>query len=244
MKEIYSALIYKPILNTLVFIYNNISFGDLGLAIIILTILFRLVLYPLFQKQVRYQAVMQRIQPKLKKIQQDHKGNMEKQSAATMALYKEHRINPLSGFLIILVQLPVFIALYHAIGRVFKPEILADLYSFITKPAAINLLFMGFLDLTQPSYFLVGATALAQYIQGKLALGATQASGNSNDPAQKIGQSMVWMAPLITVLVFAKLPAAVVLYWFISTIFSIGQQILVNKQLKANEHRGIPETTS
>lgn len=244
MKEIYSELIYRPILNALVFIYNNASLGDLGIAIIILTILFRLVLYPLFQKQVRYQATMQRIQPKLKKIQQEHKGNMEKQSQATLAIYKEHNINPFSGFIVILIQLPILFALYHVFINIFKPEIFSDLYSFLAKPSELNPIFAGFFDLRQHSYVLVFITALAQYIQGKLSLGARPVDKNSEDTAQKIGQSMVWMAPLITLVVFAKLPAAVVLYWLVSTVFSIGQQILVNKQIQENEHRGIPEKTS
>jgi len=244
MKEIYSELIYRPILNALVFIYNNISLGDLGLAIIILTILFRLVLYPLFQKQVRYQATMQRIQPKLKKIQQEHKGNMEKQSQATLAIYKEHNINPFSGFVVILIQLPLLFALYHVFTNIFKPETFSDLYSFVVRPAELNPIFAGFFDLSQHNYILVFVTALAQYFQGKLSLGARPVDKNSEDTAQKIGQSMVWMAPLITLVVFAKLPAAVVLYWLVSTAFSIGQQILVNKQIQENEHRGIPEKTS
>lgn len=243
--KIYHTFIYQPILNTLVFIYNHASFGDIGLAIIILTILFRLILYPLFQKQVKYQTAMQRIQPKLKKIQEEHKGNLEKQSEATMALYKEHKLNPFSGFLVILIQIPILLAVYQVFVNIFKPEIFSGLYSFIANPGQINPFFLGFMDLRAHNYVLVGITAIAQYIQGRLALGLSSKNAASDDPAQKAGQSMVWIAPLITVLVFARLPAAVVLYWLVSTVFSVGQQILVNKQIQQeNEHRGISKKTA
>src|SRR5438128_1291763 len=124
LANLYNWIIYQPILNALVFLYQTVAFHDLGLAIILLTVLIRLLLYPLFHKGVRYQMVMQHLQPQIKKIQDAHKGDYEKQTQALMALYKEHEVNPFSGFLLILVQLPVLIALYHVFLSTAKPDVL------------------------------------------------------------------------------------------------------------------------
>src|SRR3989344_1229472 len=110
MIEIYNSLIYQPILNILVFFYKTIAFYDFGLAIIFCTIFIRIILYPVFHKSAKHQSVMQKIQPKLEKVRELHKDDKEKQMKATMDLYKEHNINPFSGILLLLVQLPVLIA--------------------------------------------------------------------------------------------------------------------------------------
>src|SRR3989344_4578938 len=170
MIEIYNTLIHDPLLNILIFFYNTIALGDLGLAIIFLTILIRLILYPLFHKGLRHQAVMQNLQPKIKKIQDDHKDNKEKQMEAMFALYKEHNFNPFSGFFIILAQLPVLIALYRIFLSVFKEGALNSLYSFVDKPEILNKLFLGLINLSEPSIFIVGFAALLQYFQGRMSL--------------------------------------------------------------------------
>src|SRR3989344_3690094 len=119
---IYDALIHDPLLGVLIFFYNTIALEDLGLAIIFLTVLIRLVLYPLFHKGLRHQAVMQNLQPKIKKIQDDHKNNKDKQMEAMFALYKEHNFNPFSGLFIIFAQLPVLIALYKIFSNEYNKK--------------------------------------------------------------------------------------------------------------------------
>ncbi|MEK7086984.1 MAG: YidC/Oxa1 family membrane protein insertase, partial [Patescibacteria group bacterium] len=94
MTNLFNAVFYQPILSVLIFIYNNLAFHDLGLAIIFLTILVRIVLFPLFYKGAKDQALIQRLQPHIKKIQLDHKVDKAKQAQELMALYKEHRFNP------------------------------------------------------------------------------------------------------------------------------------------------------
>src|SRR3989344_9578297 len=206
MIYLYDQILYYPLLNALVFLYNIVPFHDFGIAIILLTILIRIILYPLFHKSARHQAISQRLQPEVKKLQELHKGDKQKQTAAIMALHKEHGINPFSGFLLLVVQLPVLIGLYQILSRSLKPEFLAGLYSFIDAPAAINPIFLGLINLSEGSIFIVGLAAIAQYFQGKLALPKPQ-PGVAPSQAEKMSRQMVFVGPGITLLIFYSLPA-------------------------------------
>ena len=230
MGAFFNEVFYRPFLNTLVFFYNTIAFHDLGLAIIFLTILIRLILFPLFHKSAHYQAKMQRIQPHLKKIQETHKNDKAKQTQAMMDLYKEHDVNPFSGFLFLLIQLPVLYELYQIFRNVLKPEFAVGLYSFVARPDHITPTFLGLINLGAQSILMVGIAAVAQYFQGTLALKTAPTNPNPS-PAEKMTRQMVFMGPVLTFVIFYRLPAAIGLYWAISSLFSIFQQLIINKQI-------------
>lgn len=227
---LYNTILYYPLLNALIFFYNTIAFEDLGLAIIFLTILIRLLLFPLFHKSARHQTIMQGLQPHLKKIQEDHKGNREKQAQATMAFYKERGINPFSGFLLILIQLPIMIAIYQIFLKSLDPGALMGLYGFVSAPTAIKTMFLGLINLKGKSILMVALAALAQYFQGKMSLPQVK-GGEASSPAERASRQMVFLGPVITLIVFYGLPAAISLYWLVATIFSIFQQKFINKQI-------------
>ena len=107
---------FLPLFNLLVFLYE-IPFFDFALAIIVFTIVIRTILAPLFIKQIRSQKEMQRMQPLIREVQRKHKGNRQKISEETMALYKEHGVNPAAGCLPVILQLPILFALYQALIR-------------------------------------------------------------------------------------------------------------------------------
>ncbi len=210
MAAIFNTIIYQPILWVLIFLYQNASFGDLGIAIVLLTILIRLILLPLFYKGAKDQTVLQRLQPHIKKIQLDHKDDKEKQARAMMELYKTNKVNPFSGFLLLLLQLPVFIALFE----IFTKGINSSTFT--------NQTFFG-LDLVQKSLILAICAALLQYLQGRLAI-----PNGKMETAQRV---MMFVGPLVTILVLGNLPAALGLYWSVSNLFSLGQQVYINKKL-------------
>ena len=145
----YHEFLFRPLLNLLVFFYN--IFGDLGFAIIALTIVVRLILYPIAKKSLQHQKSMKEIQPKIKALQEKHKGgDKEKLTAEMMELYKEHNFNPASGCLPMIVQLVILITLY----QVFMGGLNLDsnqIYSFISHPEHVNTNFLGLLDLSQKS---------------------------------------------------------------------------------------------
>jgi YidC/Oxa1 family membrane protein insertase len=227
MIQLFNSYIYEPMLSVLVFIYQNFALGDLGIAIIILTLFVRIVLFPIFWKSAKDQALMARLQPHIKKIQLDHKDNREEQAKQLMALYREHRLNPLSGFLLLLLQLPILIAIY----QIFLREITTEVFS--------NISFLGILDLSERSIILAVTAAVFQYFQSKLALAPKTGDDKTGPAAQfaQIGRTMVVVGPVITFVILINFPSALGLYWTTSVLFSLGQQIVINKKLPKIEHK-------
>lgn len=212
----FKTFLIDPLYNSLIFLYQNAAFQDLGIAIILLTVLIRIVLFPFFYKSAKSQLILQKLQPEVKKIQHDHKEDREKQAQALLGLYKKHKVNPFSSFLVILIQLPILIALY----RVFLGDF-----------SNVHTLFLGLIDLRNPSILMVGLAVLAQYFQGKTALPKIEPGKELSAP-EKIGRQMVYLGPILTGMVLFSLPAAVGIYWLATSVFSIAQQIYINKTVK------------
>ena len=225
MITLFNKFLYEPLLKSLIFLHQNFSFQDLGIAIIILTIIIRFVLFPLFYKGAKDQAILQRLAPKIKEIQKNHKDDKGKQTQALLDLYKEHKVNPFSGILLLLIQLPILIALY----KVFLSG-----FSEISNIGPINNLFLGIIDLGQRNLPLVVIAAIVQYYQGKLALPKTDKPDSELGMAEKLGKQMVFMGPIMTFvfLYFFNLPSAVAVYWITTSAFSVVQQIFINKRIK------------
>jgi YidC/Oxa1 family membrane protein insertase len=241
MKALYTAILYKPLLNVLIVLYSYVTFRDLGVAVVLLTLIVRFALWPLFHKTTRSQIVMQKIQPEIKRIQKEQKQNRVRQSELLMELYRKHNINPLSGFGLLLIQIPVIIALYQVFLSGFK-DVSASLYSFVPAVSSMNHLFLGLVDLTQPSIVLTVAAAVAQFVQGKTAGTPTknEAPRDPNeapDTAALISKQMMFIAPVITLVVLWKLPAVVGIYWLTTTVFSIFQQAIVHAHLRSEAAR-------
>jgi len=234
----FQTLFIIPLINALVFFYNTIAFQDLGLAIIFLTLFIRIILFPFFHKGTKNQILLQRLQPKIKKIQDDHKNKKEKQAQAMMELYKEHKVNPFSSILLLFIQLPVLIALYQVFWRDLSPEMFQSLYSFISTPPELHTTFLGLIDMKEKSILIVGLAAIFQYIQGYLTLPRIE-KGKELSAPEKMGRQMVYFSPVITLVILSSLPSAVGLYWIVTGIFSIAQQIYINKTINVGEEEKI-----
>jgi YidC/Oxa1 family membrane protein insertase len=232
MVYLYNLILYHPILNLLIFFYETIGFHNLGWAIIVTTLFIRLILYPFFHTGAKQQMLMQRIQPKIKKIQEVHKDDRDQQGRALMELYKEHGINPFAGILLLLIQLPILIAFYWAVRNGVGTGTLTGLYSFIPNPGHLNTIFLGIVDLAKPNIILILAAALGQFLQARLAIYRSPSNTSVPTQAEKIARQMVFVGPLITILVFYNFPAALGLYWLVSSLFSAVQQYFVNKHLQ------------
>lgn len=235
MTLLYQAIFYRPILNALIYFYNTIAFHDFGVAIILVTVLIRLVLFPFFHRGVKQQMVMQRIQPKIKKIQELHKNDRAKQSQALMELYKEHGVSPFSSMLLLIVQLPIMIALYWVVRLGLDSGALTGLYAFVAAPPAINPVFLGLVNLAKPNIFLIGLAAIAQYFQASLAVYRDPNDKSPLSSTEKMARRMVFVGPVITLFIFSSLPAAIGLYWFVTSLFSVLQQLIINRHFKKGE---------
>src|SRR5574344_728909 len=166
MMYLFQEIFYRPILNFLVFLYNIIPGHDLGVAIILLTIVIKLILHPLSLKSLKSQKELQDIQPKIDALKEEHKDNKEALAKATMDLYKEHKINPFSSCLPLLIQLPFLLAVY----QVFRDGLASRLdlvYSFVYRPEMINAFSFGFIDLSKPNVILAVLAGVAQFWQAK-----------------------------------------------------------------------------
>lgn len=162
--NLFDTLIVQPIFNLLVLIYSIIPGADFGIALIIVTILIRFALWPLVKRQLHQTKAMRKIQPELKKIKKNNKNDRQAQGLAMMNLYKENGIKPFRSIVVLLIQLPVFIALYRVI-RIFtmnRDQIEQFTYSFlqhipvieqiIKDPNTFNENLLGFIDLTSPAF--------------------------------------------------------------------------------------------
>jgi YidC/Oxa1 family membrane protein insertase len=200
----FQSLFVDPLAELLRVLYASVAFQDLGVAIIVLTVLVRLVLHPLFHKSMRQQAVMRELQPEVRRIQEQHKNNREAQGRALMDLYRARGINPFSGVLVLIIQLPILIALYQV---------------FLRPLPVPNPSLLGLINLAEPSMLLVAVAAVAQYISGAYAVRQAPA-GEGREMARR----MALLFPIITILALYALPAAVGVYWVATTVFSVAQQ--------------------
>ncbi len=252
MINIWQLLLYQPILNSLIFLYK-VLFSNLGLAIIVLTLIVRFALSPIMNRQLKSTKKMQELAPELEKIKAKFKGDKQKLMQAQMELYKKNGVNPASGCLPQIVQLIILISLYQAFNLVIKPDglevikkINESLYPFnqLSTSSALNLNFL-YLNLSRPDkipglsipgFFVIMATVF-QFLSSKLMMPAAKreekvalkTEEKTDDMASAMQKQMLYMFPLMTLVFGFTMPSGVMLYWFIFSLFSFIQQLAVNK---------------
>lgn len=233
MKTLWETVLYNPIYNALIFIAQHITWQDVGLAVIVVTILIRLALYPISKKSVISQYKMKALQPKLDAIKA--KGlSKEAEAQETFALYKAEKINPFSGCLFILIQLPILFALYFTfMNGITQPE---HLYSFLSTDG-LHSMFLGLIDITKPFLPLAILAGVTQAIQAFLMPQPPTPSGNEKGFQHQFAKSLSlqtkFILPLIIIFIASKLAAAVSLYWVVANIFSIAQELYLKRKLAA-----------
>ena len=233
MSAIFHEILSRPLFNLLVGLYNVLPGNDLGLAIVALTILIRLLFVPLSIKALLSQRAMAVVQPKVQELQTKHKDDKQALAQATMALYKEHKVNPLSGCFPILIQLPVIWALYRVFINGVSSDTLKNLYTFVDNPGTIAQVGFGFLDLAVRNPVLAITAGVLQGIQAWLTVKAQKVAGNkqiADNPALKMTQQMMYFFPIMITVISWNLPAGLVLYWVTTTAFSIFEQLIIRRR--------------
>ena len=235
LSNIWNVVLYQPLLNGLAFLVSVIPGGDVGVAVIILTILVKVVLYPLSQKSIESQAQMSILTPELNKIKASG-ASKEEQARLTFELYKEHKTNPFSGCLLVLIQIPIIFALYYVFlkGINFESGLL---YSFIHVPEHRNMIFLGLLDITEKSFILAILAGVSQYLQAHFipkppvpSVVNNAAPSFSDSFAKSMSMQMKYIFPFIVAFIAYSISGAVALYWITSNLFMVGQQIYVKKK--------------
>lgn len=230
----FQTLLIEPLFNLLVFLYETLPGSDMGLAIIALTILIKLALWPLMNASLKSQKALQEIQPKVAEIKTKYKDDKEAQAKAMMEMYQKEKVNPFSSCLPLLIQFPILIALYRVLLNGFDPAALSMLYDFIPNPGEINNMFLGFLDLSVPSVWLAVLAGAFQFWQTRMLTSkhppkAVADKEGAKDEAMlaAMNKSMLYFMPAVTVLIGASLPGGLSLYWVTVTVFSLVQQWMV-----------------
>jgi len=230
----FNIILYQPLFNALVLLYQYLPGHDFGIAVIVLTILIRILLYPLMVKSIKSQKVLSEIQPKIKEIQNKYKNDKEKQAKETMALYQKEKINPFGGCLPLLLQLPILIALYRVFWKGLQPEAMVHLYNFVPNPGTIDPTFFGLINLGEASIVMAVLAGITQFFQSKMLIPKTKKTeekgGQMSQFSDMMQKQMLYFFPIFTVFILWRLPSAIGIYWIITALFSIGQQYLIFKR--------------
>lgn len=235
--DAFYIILYRPLFNFLVLLYKYIPGQDFGFSVIILTILIKILLYPLGMRAIKSQKALSELQPKIKKIQEKYKNDKQKQTFEILALYKKAKINPFSGLLLVLIQFPILIALYRVFRYGLQPEQMSHLYSFVSVSLPINPQFLGIIDLTKPFWLFAVLAGFLQFVATKMLMPKEKKNQKKKSEISELFQKqMQYFLPLFTVIILLKLPSVLGLYWITTTVFSIVQQYLVLK--KKNKYAG------
>lgn len=232
LSNIWNNFLYEPLLNALALLVSVVPGGDLGLAVILLTLIVKIILFPLSQRSIESQIRMNLIAPELQKIKNSALSK-EEQAKRTFELYKEHKANPFSGCLLILIQIPIIFALYF----VFLKGIKIDnglLYSFIPHPGSINTSFLGLIDLGAKSIVLALLAGVSQYAQAHFMPKPKEPENPTGSFQENFAKSMhtqmKYVFPIIITFIAYSVSGAVALYWITSNVFSVAQQLYGNKR--------------
>ena len=250
MMYLFNLVIFQPILNLLIWLYNVLPGNDIGFAIIVLTIIVKLVLYPMTVAQIKQQKALQDIQPKIDEIRNRLKNDKDAQAKELMDLYKKEKVNPAASCLPLLIQLPIFIGLFNALRDGLAAKSLNYLYPFVANPGTINHMFLGFVDLSKPNYVLAVLAGLAQFWQSwqmfRKPSPATppvpevKGSEGAKDEsmASMMNKQMMYMMPIVTVFIGISMPGGLTLYWLVMTLLTVAQQSIFLKKptYKAEAH--------
>jgi YidC/Oxa1 family membrane protein insertase len=235
MANIFTTIFYQPVLNLLVFLYKITPFNDFGVAIILLTIIIKLIFWPLGRKAIKSQKALQDLQPKIEEIKKKYKDDKVASSQKIMALYKENKVNPFSSCLPLLIQLPFLWAVF----RIFRTGLANNLdlvYPFISRPETINTISFGLVDLATPNVYLAVLAGAAQFWQAKMVSTkkpAVKTPGAKDESMMAImNKQMLFIMPAVTVFIGMSLPGGLTLYWLVITLITAIQQLIVFKKDK------------
>jgi YidC/Oxa1 family membrane protein insertase len=237
----FHQLFYKPMYNILIYILDILPTHNVAIAVVVLTVLIKIVLLPLSHKMFKTQIIQRKIQPIITKIQEEYKDNRQMLGVKMLEVYKEYKLNPFSSILLMIIQIPIVFALYFVFANGGLPNInTIDLYSFTPYVNNINHILYG-IDFTKANVMVGLLAALFQYVQIRLSLQnmAVIDKNKANKdlkPEEMMQKQMSFMMKyLIPILIFIaslKVSAAVALYWIVSSIFMIVQELYFRNKYK------------
>jgi YidC/Oxa1 family membrane protein insertase len=232
----FHTLFYEPIYNLIVVVLTLVPLHDIGAAIVIVTILVKVLMLPLNLSALRSQYMMKKIEPEMKKIKELQKIKPQEASLAMMELYKKEKINPFSSLLVVIIQIPVFFALYFVFSKGLHTDPLS-LYSFVSFPETLHTIAFGIFDVTKKNIIIAVLAGLSSYA---LATRQTQAMVSVKESKEESFQDqfmksmkvqLLYVLPVIIGVSAYALPSALGLYWFTSNVIGYLQDIYMKNKL-------------
>jgi YidC/Oxa1 family membrane protein insertase len=245
IKAAFFTLVYEPLYNGLVYLVDILPSHDIGIAVVLLTIVVKIILFPLSRQAVRTQIAMREIAPEVEVIKEKYKEKQEEQARAIFALYKERGVRPFSSFFLILIQFPILFGLYYVFWKGGFPSVDPSiLYSFVPVPESVNMKFLGLIDMDQRSVILAAFAGLTQFVYARLSMGprkprekAKEASFSA-DMAHSFDLQARYVLPIIVAGIAYTVVAAVPLYWTASNLFMIAQEFAMGRRFKDKSTEG------
>lgn len=237
MIDFFHTVLYTPIYNLLIGLTDILPGYDIGLAVVVATLIVKVIIMPLSFAALRTQRSIKAMEPEMKRIREELKDDKEAQAKAMFALYKEYNVNPFAGLLTLIIQLPIVLSLYW----VFNSKTLlsvdtALLYSFIPVPEAISPLFLGIFAITGASVILALLAGLTQLVYGWYAIPVPEKSTKApgTDMQADFGRAMAlqmrYALPLFIIAAAYFTSVAIALYFITSNLVGILQEFVVRRQ--------------
>lgn len=241
ISNFFNAVFYDPIYNSLVSLVAIIPGSDVGIAVILITIVIRLILLPFSLSAAKTQRAMKTLEPKIKEIKEKHKGNKEKEAMDTLALYREAKVNPFASILTVFIQIPVLLALYFVFYYEPFPTLNFErLYTFTPTPEHVSLLFLGLISVAGKSIVLAIIAGATQFYQAHLALSGTMKPSDTksmqNDFQKVMGMQLKYVFPFIIGAISYSTSGAIALYFITTNIAGALQEIYVRRVLHKEPH--------
>lgn len=239
ISSLWHTIVYQPLFNLLVLLIGVLPGHSVGAAIILLTVVVKLALYPLTGKSIKAQQDMKALEPELKQLREKHGTDKQVLAQKTMELYQKRGVTPFSGCLPVVIQIPIIFGLYWVFFKGLPVIDVKVLYSFVSNPGTLQMNFLVF-NLLLPSVFFAILAGISQYIQASISLKrqptpSTETKGKATfqeDFAKSMQLQMKYVLPVMIGFIASRLPAAVALYWTTSNILSIGQELLMNRKIQ------------
>lgn len=232
----FHTFFYEPIYNLLVLVLTYVPLHDIGTAIVIVTLIVKLLLLPLNLSALRSQYVMKKIEGEMSAIKEDYKKNPQEASRKMVELYKREKINPFASIFTILIQIPIFFALYF----VFSKGLFADansLYSFVHFPETLHTRAFGLFDVTEKNIVIAVLAGLSSYVLARRQTASMVVTKQAHEETfqdqfmKSMKVQLLYVLPVIIGFSAAVLPSALGLYWFVSNVISYGQDVYMKWKL-------------
>lgn len=242
ISNLFHNFIYIPLYNGLIALLDIGSWVDVGIAIIVLTVIVKAALFRLSIKAARTQRIMKELEEPMKEIREKYKDDREKQGRKMLELYRKYKVNPFSSFLVIFIQLPVIFGLYWVFAKGGLPNVDTSLlYSFVPIPENINMHFLGVIDMASKNMPLAILAGISQHLQFRFAMPKPKPKKENptfqEDLARSMQMQMKYIMPFFIMFVAYVASAGVALYWITSNIFAIGQEIFVKKHIEEEKEK-------